>query len=328
MFQSHRVADGKLHRQLLVPPSIRDHVLRLAHDSIFGGHQGIRKTKAKVLLDFYWPGVQADAARYCRSCDICQKTYPKGRVPRIPVGEMPLIDTPFARVAVDLVGQIYPPSEKGNRFILTLVDYATRYPEAKALKYIDSESVAEALVQMFPRVGVPNEVLSDMGKQFTSDLMQKVSRLLSVSQLTTTPYNPACSGLVEKFNATLKNMLKKLCVEKPKQWDCFIDPLLFAYREVPQDSLGFSPFELLYGHTVRGPLSILKELWTNEWNDDEVRTTYEYVVDLRNRLEETLKLAQEELKKNKSRYKFYADRKRKNRSFDAIQGAIHCKGQD
>lgn len=316
MFQSPRVADGKVHRQLLVPSSIRDHVLRLAHDSIFGGHQGIRKTKAKVLLDFYWPGVQADVARYCRSCDICQKTYPKGRVPKIPVGEMPLIDTPFARVAVDLVGPIHPPSEKGNRFILTLVDYATRYPEAKALKYIDSESVAEALVQMFSRVGVPNEILSDMGKQFTSDLMQKVSRLLSVSQLTTTPYNPACNGLVEKFNGTLKNMLKKLCVEKPKQWDRYIDPLLFAYREAPQDSLGFSPFELLYGRTVRGPLSILKELWTNERNDDEVRTTYEYVVDLRNRLEETLKLAQEELKKNKSRYKFYADRKRKNRSFE------------
>ena len=259
MFQSPRVADSKVHRQLLVPSSIRDHVLRLAHDSIFGGHQGIRKTKAKVLLDFYWPGVQADVARYCRSCDICQKTYPKGRVPKIPIGEMPLIDTPFARVAVDLVGPIHPPSEKGNRFILSLVDYATRYPEAKALKYIDSESVAEALVQMFSRVGVPTEILSDMGKQFTSDLMQKVSRLLSVSQLTTTPYNPACNGLVEKFNGTLKNMLKKLCVEKPKQWDRFIYPLLFAYREAPQDSLGFSPFELLYGRTVRGPLSILKE---------------------------------------------------------------------
>ena len=86
-----------------------------------------------------------------------------------------MIDTPFARVAVDLVCSIHPPPEKCNRFILPLVDYATRYPEAKALKYIDSESVAEALVQMFSRVGVPNEIFSDMGKQFTSDLMHKVS---------------------------------------------------------------------------------------------------------------------------------------------------------
>lgn len=111
-------------------------------------------------------------------------------------------------------------------------------------------------------------------------------------------------------------MLTKLCAEKPKQWDRYIDPLLFAYREAPQDSSGFSPLELLYGHTVRGPLSILKELWTNERNDSEVSTTYEYVVDLRNRLEETLQVAQEELKKNKSRYKFYADSKRKNKGFE------------
>ena len=117
---------------------------------------------------------------------------------------------------------------------------------------------------MFCRVGVPREILSDMGKQFTSDIMKEVSRLLSVKQLTTTPYNPACNGLVERFNGTLKTMLKKLCAEKPKQWDRYIDPLLFAYREAPQDSLGFSPFELLYGRTLRGPLSILKELWTKE----------------------------------------------------------------
>ena len=69
-----------------------------------------------------------------------------------------------------MIGPIYPPSESGNRFVLTMVDYATRYPEAKALKHIDSISVAESLVQMFCRVGVPREMLSDMGKQFTSDI--------------------------------------------------------------------------------------------------------------------------------------------------------------
>ena len=185
------------------------------------------------------------------------------------------------------------------------------------MKHIDSISVAESLVQMFYRVGVPREILSDMGKQFTSDIMSEVSRLLSVKQLTSTPYNPACNGLVERFNGTLKTMLKKLCVEKPKQWDRYIDSLLFAYREAPQDSLGFSPFELLYGRTVRGPLSILKELWTEENQTEEVRTTYGYVVDLRNRLEETLHLAHEELKRHQSRYKFYTDRKRKEKHLKA-----------
>ena len=239
IFQSPKVNNGQRCEQLVVPLKFRQHVLHLAHDSILAGHQGVRKTKVKVLEDFFWPGVQGDVTRYCRSCDVCQKTLPKGKVPKIPIGELPLIDTPFSRIAIDLIGPIHPPSESGNRFVLTMVDYATRYPEAKALKHIDSISVAESLVQMFCRVGVPREILSDMGKQFTSDIMSEVSRLLSVKQKTSTPYNPACDGLVERFNGTLKTMLKKLCVEKPKQWDRYIDPLLFAYREAPQDSLGF-----------------------------------------------------------------------------------------
>ena len=82
--------------------------MRLAHDGVLAGHQGVRKTMAKVLLDFFWPGVQGDITRYCQSCDICQKTIPRGKVPKIPIGELPSIDTPFARVAVDLIGPIHP----------------------------------------------------------------------------------------------------------------------------------------------------------------------------------------------------------------------------
>lgn len=90
--------------------------------------------------------------------------------------------------------------------------------------------------------------------------MKEVGRLLSLAQLTTTPYHPACNGLVEKFNGTLKQMLRRMAAERPKDWDRYIAPLLFAYREVPQESMGFSSFELLYGRTVRGPMVILREM--------------------------------------------------------------------
>jgi len=82
------------------------------------------------------------------------------------------------------------------------------------------------------RVGVPKEVLSDQGSQMVSGIMKEVSRLLSVRQLVISSYHPICNGLVEKFNGTLKAMLKKVCAEKPKDWDWYIGPLLFAYREV------------------------------------------------------------------------------------------------
>ena len=83
---------------------------------------------------------------------------------------------------MDLIGPIAPASEKSNLYSLTMIYYATRYPEAVALKDISAETVAEALVNMFSRVGVPREILSDQGGQFLSDVMKEVSRVLSLQQ--------------------------------------------------------------------------------------------------------------------------------------------------
>ena len=79
--------------------------------------------------------------------------------------------------------------------------------------------------------------------------------------LRTSPYHPETDGLVERFNQTRKSMLRKVAAEEGKDWDLLIPPLLFAYREVPHESTRFSPFELLYGRDVRGPLELLKESW-------------------------------------------------------------------
>ncbi|GFO50301.1 gypsy retrotransposon integrase-like protein 1 [Plakobranchus ocellatus] len=243
-------------KKVVPPKPLREYVMSVAHDSITGAHLGIRRTKDKVLSNFYWSGVDGDVTRYCRSCDVCQRTVKKATVPRVPLEKVPLIDTPFKRVAIGLVGPIKPPSEAGHRFILTLVDYATRFAEAVPLRKIDTESVAGALVDIYSRLGVPEEVLSDQGTQFISDCMKEVCRLLGIKQKTTTPYHPMCNGLVERFNATLKTCLRRLCSEQPRQWHRYINPLLFAYREVPQESTHFAPFELLYGRTVRGPMHI------------------------------------------------------------------------
>ncbi|XP_037801937.1 uncharacterized protein LOC119596678 [Penaeus monodon] len=207
-----QVTTGKRQRdQLVVPQTCRQAILELAHSGIMGGHLGISKTKDRILAHFFWPGVTVAVTRYCRSCDVCQRTVDKGKVSKFKLGDMPLIGEPFSRMAVDLVGPLEPRSSNGSRYILTAVDYATRYPEAVALPNIDTPTVAEALVTIFSRVGVPREILSDRGTQFTSDVMKEVYRLLSIQSLTTTPYHAMCNGLVEKFNGTLKKMLKRMC---------------------------------------------------------------------------------------------------------------------
>ena len=129
------------------------------------------------------------------------------------------------------LGQFFPPTERGNKYIPAMIAYATRYPEAVPLKDIQDEMVAEALVNMFTRVGVPKEVLSDQGSQFFSVVVKEMCRLLSFKQLVTMPYHPIFDGLIEKFNGTLKNMLRHMCAEKPKDWDRYIGPLSFAYRK-------------------------------------------------------------------------------------------------
>jgi len=299
--------------QLVIPTSLRSKVLKLGHESLLSGHLGMTKTIHRVTQHFYWPGIMEDVKRYCRSCDTCQRNVTKGSVSKVPLVETPVITQPFERVAIDIVGPIEPASKRGYRYILTLVDMATRYPEAVPLKRIHTEAVAEALLSIFCRLGVPKEILSDRGAQFTSGLMQEISRLLSIKQLYTTPYHPQCNGLVEKFNGTLKSMLKKMCEEEPRDWDRFIEPVLFAYREVPQSSLGFSPFEMIYGHTVRGPLQILREIWENKKGKDDTVTEYEYVLELGEKLEKTWELARKEVcsKKEKATQNYNKRAKRR-----------------
>ena len=86
-----------------VPKDFRDHVMKLAHESIVGGHLGARKTADRITSSFHLPGVIRDVTRFCRSCDICQRVAPKGKITRVPFGEMLLMEEPFSRVAVDLI---------------------------------------------------------------------------------------------------------------------------------------------------------------------------------------------------------------------------------
>ena len=259
--------------------------MKLAHEGLMSAHLGVARTFDKVHSQFYWPHMYQEVSDFCKSCDICQRTLPKGKVGKVPLGKVPIIEEPFQRIAMDLVGPIVPLSERGNRYILTVTDYATRYPEAvAALPNIETETIAEALVEIYSRMGIPSEVLTDMGTQFTSAIMREVSRLLSIKQLCCTPYHPQCNGLIESFHSTLKLMLKRLCAERPRDWDHYLSALLFAYREAPHESTQFSPFELLYGRSVRGPMKVLRDLMTKENTDAEVKTTYQYVVDLKERL--------------------------------------------
>lgn len=87
---------------------------------------------------------------------------------------------------------------------------------------------------------------------------------LQIKQTFTAAYHPQTDGLVERMNQTLKGFLKKVAYARPQAWDLYIDPILFALRKTPQASMGFAPFELVYGRRPRGLLQIMKDKWGTE----------------------------------------------------------------
>ena len=145
-------------KQLMVPTELRSKVLALGHEAMFAGHLGVKKTLGRISASFYWPGILQSVQRFCSSCDICQRTVRKGSVSRAPLHSIPVVNVPFEKVAIDIIGPIVPKSGRGHRWILTLVDFATRYPEAVCLKSIETETIAEALLTIFARMGIPKTI--------------------------------------------------------------------------------------------------------------------------------------------------------------------------
>ena len=176
----------------------RQKALGLAHSIPLAEHLGRKKTHTRLAQRFYWPSMRQDVAEFCRSCGACQK-FSQRKPARVPMVPLPVVDEPFSRVTMDLVGP-FPRSRSGNRYVLVMCDYATRYPEAVPLRNIDAETIAEELVKIFARVGIPQEILTDQGSNFQSQLLQELYHLLRVSAIRTSPYHPQTDGLVERFN--------------------------------------------------------------------------------------------------------------------------------
>ncbi|XP_065407431.1 uncharacterized protein LOC135972648 [Chrysemys picta bellii] len=298
-------------RQLLVPRRLRAGLLHLAHANPWAGHLGREKTLQRVARRFFWPGIHREVADFCASCPECQRAGPKGVAPA-PLVPMPVVGVPFERIGMDLVGPLER-SKTGNRFILVVVDYATRYPEAVPLKTATAPTIAGELVKIFARVGIPGEILTDQGTNVSSRLIAELCRLLHIRTLRTSVYHPQTDGLVERFNGTLKAMLRKFVEEDPSHWDTLLPALLFAIREVPQASTGFSPFELLYGRQPRGILDLLKEEW--EAQETRVLGTTHYVLQLRERLQTLGAFARENLERAQAGQERLYNRKARGRKF-------------
>ncbi len=254
---------------VVVPRSYRSKVMEIAHEK--NGHLSGDKVVKMVGRYFVWPGMAKELCEHCRSCGVCQRKS-KHTPRRALAVERPLLSEPFEAMAVDLVGPL-PKGKGGNRFLLTCVCLATRWPEAVPLRSITARAVAEGLWSIFSRTSVPEKMLSDQGGQFCGKVVGELSKMLGIERVRTSPYHPQTNGTVERFHGTLKSILGK-CVDEGKDWVEQLPFALFVLRQMPHADSGFSPFDLVYGFRVRTPLDALysglfevesKELNVCEW---------------------------------------------------------------
>ena len=285
----------------------------MAHDSPLAGHLGINKTYHRILQHFFWPGLKSDVKLFCKSCHTCQLVgKPNQNTPVAPLKPIPAVGEPFSQVLIDCVGPL-PKSKSGNQYLLTIMCASTRFPEAIPLRNIKAKTIIKPLIKFFTLVGLPKTVQSDQGSNFMAGVFQQVMQQLGIKRNVSSAYHPESQGELERFHQTLKNMLRTYCLEQEKEWDEGVPMLLFAIREAIQESLGFSPFELLYGREVRGPLRLMKECWLTE---EEPNNLLDQVADLQHRLTAAREIARKNLEKAQDKMKVWYDRRERKRSFE------------
>ena len=171
---------------------------------------------------------------------------------------------------------------------------STRFPEAVPFKNIKAKTIVQALTKFFTFFGLPKSTQSDQGSYFMSGLFQQVMHELGIKQFKSSTYHPESQGALERFHQTLKNMIRGYCHDTEKNLNEGIHLLLFAACDSVQESLGYTPFELVFGHNVRRPLKLLKEkLLVNNVGSSSL---LQYVSDFRMKHTKACDLARENLK--------------------------------
>ena len=280
-----------VYHQIVVPKSYRHEILSIAHESPMSGHLGINKTYHKISNHFYWPGLKSDVSKYCKTCHTCQMVgKPNQTIPKAQLKPIPAFDEPFSRILIDCVGPL-PRTKSGNEYLLTIMCTSTRFPEAIPLRNIKTKSIVKALIKIFTFVGLPKSVQSDQGSNFMSGIFQQVMHELGIKQYRSSAYHPESQGALERFHQTLKNMIRSCCFDTEKDWDKGIH----------------------FGHSVRGPLKLLKEKFLS--NDETPLNLLQYVSDFRNTLSRACEVARFNLKKSQAKMKARYDNHAIDRKF-------------
>ena len=290
------VPGGGAHKKLQLA-SLVPQVLAGLHDSPVGGHLGAKNTLDKVRTRFYWPNQRNDVQLWCASCaKCCSRKTPL--VVRAPLQLDNSVSRPLQRVAMDILGPL-PETARGNRYILVIGDYFTRWKEAYPMKDMNALTVAQIFVHEFIfHMGIPDVIHTDQGRNFESAVVKGICNLLGIKKTRTTPYHPQSDGMIERFNRTLLSMLSIAAEHDEHGWDLQLPLLMFAYRTSTHETTGATPFELMYGREAQLPEDLMFHIPATV---DTSTSPGEYLSHLKTRLEAADKLVRAHANKQQMR---------------------------
>lgn len=255
----------------------------------------------------------SDIKSYVANCEICQKV----KITQHTRQPMMISSTPvasFANIAIDHVGKLSQ-SVQGNEYILTCMCVLTKFAIAMPVPDNGAESTARNLVEkVFLIFGYPEMITSDNHKTFQSNLLKEIRKILKIQHVFTSPYTPK-SNTVERFHASLHNMLRSFIADQPAQWENKLQFVVSSYNSCVNSVTGVSPFELVFGKTMQLPHTITRA-FTPSYNYDS------YAHEMRENLQYGWKLAREKLINRKEQNKEYFDKRNKTKNLELKIGDL------
>ena len=187
-----------------------------------------------------------DVRNFVTSCLVCMKF--KGRKhPLAPLGRVPIPDRKFHTVAIDLIGPL-PLTQEGHKYILTAIDYTTRYTLVTPIRSKEATVVAGAIWDsVVAHWGCPAVLISDQGTEFRNKVLRRMAEIGGFNHKMVTIYHPASNGLVENANGQLISILRGLVSElSPVDWDRHLGTAQIALNSAYHSALEDTPYFCVY----------------------------------------------------------------------------------